>query len=603
MIKGRICLFASLAVAALCVAHARAGTDDATPVKKAKSVLLKIGGALGEDPTPQNPFGPGKRNFGDLIRLIRKIAADPAVTGVELKVDAPPDYARTLDLLRELKALKAAGKKISCYAETMGQSALMLTTVADLLALPPSGGMQLTGVSAEIMYMKDLLALLDVRVHVIHIGAYKSAYENYARSTMSDENRMVLNLLLEEYYSQLVDLIAQNRNIGHAQVEGLFDQLFVEPDDALRAGLIDLVAYEDQYEKHRAKLFGSEVEVDEKYGDKGREDLEEMFGNPLAMFSMLPKLLKPEKQKLPDEPRIAIVYATGPITSGKSATGFDGTVSSMGSDTLVKALKEVAEDDWVRAVILRINSPGGSALASDMIWRATQLVRERKPIIASMGNVAGSGGYWIAMGCNRIMAQPSTLTGSIGVVGMLPDVSQTLKRFGVNVELVGKGPRIEELALMKSGPSEFLSGRIRESMELVYGEFIRKVAEGRGMSPQIVETLARGRVWTGRQAVDLNLIDELGGIEDAIAMACELGGGLDQSKVRIAEYPQAPNFLEALEEQFGGMVSVRAQMKAALAEAGFGDLVLLLDHLAAQPAGLSGGDIVQAVLPFSMSVR
>ena len=581
-------------------AHA-SGKDDATPTPKHKVAVLKIGGSFGEDPAPANPLGPTRRNFRGKIELIRQIAADPEIAGVELKVTGMPDFARSLDLLHELRALKAAGKKITCYAETMSQTQLMFASISDLVALPPSGGLTLTGLMAEIMYYKDMLAHLDVKMDVIHIGAFKSAFENFAKNRMSDENRMVLNLLLDENYGQLIRTIADNRGMSEEQVEAMFEKMLVEPDDALAAGLIDAVAYEDQYEAHRERLIGGEVELVKKYGQKKSEDLEEMMSNPLAMFTMLPKLLKPAKKKLPNKPRIAIVYATGPIMSGKSQTGFDGTVASMGSETLVKALEEAAEDDWVKAVILRVNSPGGSALASDMIWRATQRVKAKKPIISSMGGVAASGGYWISMGCDRIMAQPSTLTGSIGVVGMLPDVSQALENIGINVEVVGKGPHVEAQALLKNGPTPVMKQKIKRSMEHVYDEFIRKVSEGRHMNAQIVESLARGRVWTGRQAADLNLVDQLGGLDDAIGLACELAG-LDPADTPVAEFPEAPDFFTALEEALEGMVSVRAQMRGMLAEAGFGDLVMLLDHLQARRA-VFDREMIQAVMPFAVTVR
>jgi protease-4 len=288
--------------------------------------------------------------------------------------------------------------------------------------------------------------------------------------------------------------------------------------------------------------------------------------------------------------------------SGKSKAGFDGTVSQMGSETIVKALEQALEDDWVKAVILRVNSPGGSALASDMIWRATQRVKAKKPIIASMGYVAGSGGYWISMGCDRIIAQPCTITGSIGVVSMLPNVSETLKNLGINVQVVSKGPHGAENAILANGPTPALKNMIREYMLDVYDEFIRKVSEGRRMNPEVLETLARGRVWTGRQALDLNLVDELGGLEDSIVSACELGGGLDPKTVLVAEYPRAPNFFDQLEEAFEGLATIEGQLKSAFTRLGYGDLVTLAEA-ALQNGRHVNGDTVMAVMPFLLTVR
>lgn len=579
-----------------------AGSKEA-PAKKVKVALLKIGGSFAEDPKPSNPFGPTQRNFRAELARIRAMAADPALAGVELKVVSLPDFARTLDLMRELRGLKTAGKKISAYFESLDQRALMVGSIADVLAVPPSGQVVLEGIAGEVMYYKDMLDLIDVRAEVIHIGEFKTAYENFAKDRMSDANRTVISLFMDEFYQQMLNTIAENRGVSRATVDGGYEKLFLEAKEAKDVGLISHVAYRDGYEALREDLFGGEIDLDDSYGEMSKEELEKMLENPLAMFSMLPKLLNPPKQKLPAAPRIAIVYASGPIASGKSQAGFDGTVSQMGSDTIVKALNQAADDDWVKAVVLRVNSPGGSALASDMIWRATQRVREKKPIISSMGGVAASGGYWISMGCDRIIAQPSTLTGSIGVVGMLPDVSRTVRKIGINVEVIGKGPHVEDLSLMRNGPSEFLKTKIRESMESVYGEFIRKVSDGRHMNPGIVDSLARGRVWTGRQAEELNLVDQLGGLEDAIALACELGGGLDPATVTVAEYPAAPSLMDTIEQAMEGMVTVDGRVKSMLVDAGYGDIVQLVEVLVAGLERPFGPDRIQAVLPFGFRVR
>ncbi len=598
--------FASFVLAVVVVptsmaAPSDAPTDEVVVTKAAKIVDIKITGA-NEDPIPENPLGPTVRNFRANLLRLRQIAADEDVAGVRLKLSGSPDFARTIDLVDELRRLKAAGKKVVCYTESLDQRSLVFASLADLLAMPPSGMVALEGMTIEAMYLKDLFAMLDIRFEVIHIGNFKTAYEDMARDTMSDEQRKVLGILLDEFYAQIQTTIAENRGIERSKVEAAYDKLLFDPEDAKQFGLIDAVAYEDAFEERVEEMFGGKVEFDEKYGDRSVEDIEKMLESPFAMFSLLPKLLNPPKPKLKDEPRIAIVYASGPIMSGKSQRGLDGSVSSMGSETIVEALEEALEDDWVRAVILRVNSPGGSALASDMIWRATQRVKAKKPIIASMGGVAGSGGYWISMGCDRIIAQPSTITGSIGVVGMLPDVSQALKRFGVNVQVVSKGPHGEDLAILQKGPTPFLKETIRQSMLDVYDEFITKVSTGRRMNPQVLETLARGRVWTGRQAVDLNLVDEIGGLERSIEVACELGGGLDPKTVTIAELPTPPTFMEALEDAFGDMITVEGQVKRIATELGYGDLVQIAESLL-EKRGSVGAHNIQAVMPFQLLFR
>jgi protease IV len=502
-----------------------------------KVVALDLKGSFAEDPTPDNPFGNQKLNFRGMLATLRAIAKDPEVVGVKLEVTDVPDFARSLDLLTELRAIEAAGKKVVAYSEDLTQRSLMFASLADELWLPPSGQITLEGLVAEVMYLKNLLAMLDVEMKVVHIGEYKTAYEDLARESMSPQQREVVEHLLDENWNQMLDTIAANRGIGRAAVESAFEKIYVNANDAKTLGLVSSVGYADQFDARCRELFG-DAETVENYGQKNsKEELEKMMASPFAIFSMLPKLLDPPKKTLKAEPRIAIVYATGAIMSGESTIGFDGTVATMGSDTIVEALEEALKDDWVKAVVLRVNSPGGSALASDMIWRATQRVKEKKPIIASMGGVAGSGGYWISMGCDRIVAQPSTITGSIGVVGMLPDVSKALKRIGVTVDVVGRGPHVENLALMRNGPTPAFEARVRETMEQVYREFIAKVAAGRGLPARNVEALAKGRVWTGREALANGLVDQLGSLEDSIALACELAGKLDPNATAVVEFP------------------------------------------------------------------
>ena len=331
------------------------------------------------------------------------------------------------------------------------------------------------------------------------------------------------------------------RAIGHVE---MFRHVLVKPEQAQAAGLIDAVAYEDEFEQQVKEQMSQDIDWVSDYGNEEAKKLEEMMQSPMAVFALFQQMLGGQKKELPKGPKIAIVYATGPINSGKSTQGFSG--QTMGSETIVAALDEARKNEDVKAVILRVNSPGGSALASDMIWRAIERVKEKKPVIASMGDVAASGGYWISMGCNRIIAQPSTITGSIGVVSAVPDVTAVLDKVGVNIEVVGAGPRVEEMSIL-SGVSPFLKDMITNSMLDVYDDFLVKVAAGRGLSKAQVQQFAQGRVWTGRQARELGLVDALGGLDDAITVACYLGGQLNPASTPIVELPEPPDFLSQLE--------------------------------------------------------
>jgi protease-4 len=575
--------------------------DETVASKDLKVVQVTIKDVF-EDVQADSPFGPQTRNLRERLVQLRELAADTSVAGVRLKVDGSPDHARALDLLEELRALKGSGKKIACYSETLSQDSLVFASLADHLVVPPSGLISLEGYTLELMYLKDLLAKLEIQAHVLHVGDFKTAFEELARDSMSAEQRKTIEDLLDEFFKQTVSTIAANRGVPEDKVLAAFDKVLLTPAEALEIGLIDAVAYEDEFDTQCETLFGGKLELDKEWGKAKSEDLEEMLESPFAMFKMLPMLLNPPGEKLPDGPRIAVVYATGAIASGKSQRGFDGSVTGMGSETIVEALDKALEDDWVRAVVFRVNSPGGSALASDMIWRATQRVKEKKPIIASMGGVAGSGGYWISMGCNEIMAQPSTITGSIGVVSMLPDLSRTMKnKLGINVEVVARGPHAAEMAMLRDGPSPFVKQLVTTMMEQVYREFLHKVAEGRHSNPELIDQVARGRVWTGRQAKEINLVDELGGLEDAIARACELAN-VERDAVHIVEYPKAPNFFEQLEEAFNDMAVARSPMCALLQQLGYAEAASVVDMLTSDTRPIHA-DRVQALMPFFMTVR
>jgi protease IV len=602
-------------------------TEHEHEAKGPRLVELVINANTAEDPSPENPLGPSRRNFRSKLLLLRKIASDPDVAGVRLVLKGNPGYAHAIDLQDELRKLKAAGKKVVCYAEVLSQGDLMFASAADVLVVPPSGMIVLEGLQAELFYLKDLLDKIDVKFEVLHVGNYKTAFEDLSRNAMSPEQREVIGLLLDEFYNQLLDTIAANRKVERSVVEAAFQEVLVMPEDAAKSGLISAVAFEDEFDAKVEALLGAKPQLVENYGDKSAEDMEKMLGNPFAAFALLPKLLNPPKQEAPDEPYVAIVYATGAINSGKSTAGWDGTVSSMGSETIVEALEKTLEDDHCKAVVFRVNSPGGSALASDMIWRAIERVKEKKKVVASMGSVAGSGGYWISMGCDAIVAQPSTITGSMGVVSMLPNFSQALKDLGINVEVVARGPHGDQMSLLKHGPTQVLRDTINKMMNDVYADFIDKASTGRRMDKVKLETLARGRVWTGRQAEELGLVDQLGGLQDAINLACVMAGNLNATTTPIMEYPQAPSFMEAMEEAFGGMAQLGTAPGGALGTGlglasgsalSRGELATVATWLASQPAFAPflslvakqladtdplSADRVQCVMPFAISVR
>jgi protease IV len=592
--------FLGLGLVALVAATPLAArAEDAQAAKKARIVQLKIE-AIPEDPLPANPLGPSPRNFRTSLGMLRQIAADPNVAGVELKMKESVDFAHAAELLGELRKVKSAGKKIVCYEQALDQRELIFASLADALVVPPSGQVALQGLTAEVMYLKDLLDKIDARFEVLHVGNYKTAYEEMSRDTMSAEQRETISHILQEFYDEMLDSIAANRGIARSVVEAQFEKVSLTPEEAKSAGLISQVGYEDQYKQAVKDLVGGEYEIVKDYGQEDKEDLEKMLGNPFAAMSMLPKLLNPPKPEPPSEPCIAVVYASGQIMSGKSKRGFQGDVSTMGDETIVKALDAVRDLDQVKAVVFRVNSPGGSAIASDMIWRAVQRCREKKPVVASMGYVAGSGGYWISMGCDKIVAQPSTITGSIGVVSAIPDLSKTLKKIGVNVQVVGKGPHAEEMSIMSNGPSPFLKKTITESMERIYQQFVAKASAGRKLDPAKLEPNARGRVWTGREALGIGLVDKLGGLDDAIAVAAELGKV--GAKAPVVEYPQAPSLVDQIKEMVEDLTLTDVALSRLALELPEGVGAAIADALATTKQGFEQ-DRIQCLLPFRVTIR
>ncbi|MSR45712.1 MAG: signal peptide peptidase SppA [Planctomycetes bacterium] len=577
------------------------GVDGGTPAQApaVKLVTVDLAAFGDEDPVPNGLFADGGRNFLAELDRLREIGRDPDVGAIRLEPGHSLDSARAQDVVRELKGIRDAGKKIVCFAETLDRGSLWFASLADLLMVPPSGEIELSAPSIEVLYMKDLLARVGVAYDVLHVGEFKTAYEDMARSTMSEPQRVELTALLKEQYESAVEAIARHREVAPSQVEQGFEQVLIAPTQALALGLIDAVGYEDEFDAKVEALIGAKPEMVAEYGDSAADELKKKFDNPLALFSLLTEALEPQEEALSDEPRIAIVYATGAIMSGKSSLGFGG--QTMGADTIVAALDAARDDVQVKAVVLRINSPGGSALASDLIWRAVQRCRGAKPVIASMGGVAASGGYWIAMGCDRILAQPGTITGSIGVVAAVPNLSAVFDKIGVKVEVVGYGPHAEEMSVMRDGLSPLLRGKLETSMQELYAEFVAKAAAGRKLDAAKLESHARGRVWTGKAAKEIGLIDGFGGLREAITYACFLAK-LDPTTTPIRELPKAPDFIEQLSEQFEQFASVRAPLTKLAEELGAGSVVEALAPFLDAHDGTSRARML-AILPYAWRMR
>jgi len=529
-----------------------------------EEVKVRLEGS--EDPFPAMPFGKPRLNYRAFLDYLHEVAADPKIDAVYLKLESyGVGWARLLETREALKGLRKAGKKVFVFKEELTTPDLVLASVADRISVPESGIVVLPGVAIEDMYMKELFKKLHLSFDVIHIGEYKSAGESFVRDSMSDELKETLNPLLDEIYGSMVKAIAEGRGLSEEAVKAAVDEGILSASRAKALGLIDRVEYEDQFKEGIKAQFPDKTLMKAK--DRlEKKDLELNANNPFAVFSVIATLFaKPQE---PSGPKVAVIYCTGAIVSGKSQYDWSGNIAAMGSETIVKAIDDARKNADVKAIVLRINSPGGSALASDMIWRAVERAKAEKPVIASMGDVAASGGYYIACNSNTILAEPQTITGSIGVVGMVANADAFWPWVGINPQRLMRGKRAEALLTTK-GLDEDGKEMIRALMTGIYDQFVEKVAAGRGKARADIEPVARGRVWTGRDALAKGLVDRLGGFEDALALACEKGGlsGKEGEAYHVVEYPKRKGPLEFLEEMFeGGETGATTGLMATLAQ-------------------------------------
>lgn len=519
----------------------------------ARVATIQVSLSSAEDPFAPNPFGADQRNFLAFLGMLKEVAADKEIDGVLLELKSMPvGYARIVEVRDALMQLRHAGKKVFIYKEGYDARDLILAGAADRVSMPETGSVMLPGLAIEMMYMKGLLDKLHIKFDVIHIGDFKTAGESMVKTEMSDAQRKSLAPILDEFYSTMVNSIAEARRLKPEQVKALIDQGIFFGAEAQKAGLVDRIEYRDQFiEGMKAAFPGKKLLKSSKYSAGSGSKLDP--NNPMAAMTVLMSAFmggKP-KSKRTAGPRIAIIYCTGAITSGKSQYDWSGSISSMGSDTIVKAIDKARKDEQVKAIVLRVNSPGGSALASDMIWRAVARAKEKKPVIASMGDVAASGGYYISMNADAIFAEPQTITGSIGVVGMIPNMDEFWPWVGINMQRLSRGKRAAAFLTSKSLGADD-KAVIRNSMQSLYGDFVGKVAAGRGRTSEEIHKIAQGRVWTGRDALKNGLVDRLGGLRDAIAFAKDKAGIAKDQKVQVLEMPRRGGPFEALEKMFSG---------------------------------------------------
>ena len=461
-----------------------------------------------------------------LTESLRKAKVDSRVTGVIIRpAGTAALWAKVQEVRDAIADFRTSGKPIVAYLEQGGEQEFYLASACDKVFLMPTASLDLTGIATYELFLRGTLDKIGAYPDALHVGEFKTASNIYTEKTYTPSHREMAESLNRDLYDQLVAGLAEARHKSEEEIRALIDHGPFLPEDAVRAGLIDDVAYED--------------ELDDK--------VQLATGTAKFLRHADYRSVPATSLGLNTGPRIAVLYAVGVISTGESS---DDGAQVLGSDTVVEQLRTIRADDSIRAVVLRVDSPGGSAIASDVIWREVMLTRAVKPVIASMSDVAASGGYYIAMPAHQIVAEPATLTGSIGVVMVKFVIDGTLEKIGMNMEKVSDGRYADMYSPIRPfSPEE--RQKVEEQMQATYEAFVEKAAAGRQTTPERIDTIAQGRVWTGKQAKALGLVDELGGLGRALELAKARAQIEAGSEVELVIYPQRRSFYELVQAPFG----------------------------------------------------
>jgi len=552
------------------------------PIQSNSVMVIDLDGMLDER-SVDNPFaefmGSGNESLGlnDLLTSIKSAKENDDIKGIFIKVGSfSGGTPATLQELRDaLVDFKKSKKFIASYGDNYGQGAYYLCSVADSLLINPEGMVELAGMSLSTMYYKNLMAKVGVKAQVFKVGTYKSAVEPYLLDDMSEPNREQLTVLTDEIWDEMLEDISKSRKLSKENLDALVDSglVFKDAKYYVKNKIVDKLVFSDGVEAVVKNMMKNDKNKDGEY-------FETKFANVANSANNAPKSMSGDI--------VAVYYATGDIVQDESPTSFASDEQIVGSK-VVKDLNKLADDDDIKAVVLRVNSPGGSAYASEQIWHQVMNIKSKKPIVVSMGGYAASGGYYISCAADWIVAEPTTLTGSIGIFGMFPDASELMNdKLGLNVATV----KTNEFADIggyyrpfNEKESALLQGYINRGYEL----FTKRCADGRGLSQDSIKVIGEGRVWTGVHAKKLGLVDQLGSLEDAIAIA--------KKKAKIEEctvkdYPAQKSFIEQLMEDKAPENSIaETQLKQALGD--FYDIYR-------EAKTIQSKDRIQAALPYKL---
>ena len=550
------------------------------PIKEKSILRLDLSGTLAER-SESNPFAVlmGEENTAlsleDALLALDKAAKNENIIGVYLEggaMGANPGMAQ--ELHQALVEFKESGKWVVAYGDSYGKTAYYLSSVADSVLLNPEGNVDFGGMASQIMFYKDVMEKVGVKMQVFKVGTYKSAVEPFICTEMSPANREQVTSYLFSIWTNMLKDVAESRNMEMGKLNSLADSLTMisEASVALNGGLVDKLCYMDEVKAILREKSGLEDEDDD------------------LVFASVADVAKSETLDEKVDEQVAVYYAYGEIVQSQGTGLGMSQEHQIVGEKMIKDLQDLREDDDVKAVVIRVNSPGGSAFASEQIWREVCLLKEKKPVVVSMGGMAASGGYYISCAANRIFAEPTTLTGSIGIFGMIPDMSELMtEKIGLKFDVV-KTNEMSDIGTMARPFNEAESAQMQKMINRGYDLFTKRVADGRGMAQDSVKLIAEGRVWTGEQGLNIGLVDELGNLDDAVAHAAELA---KVEKFRAVPYPGADNpFDQLLNQTKGGYLD--SELRELLGE-GYAVYSLVRN--------VKDADRIQARMPFEMNIQ
>lgn len=504
-------------------------SESETQVRKNSVMMLDLNGTLTER-SQENPLDflmkEDYKTYGldDILSSIRKAKENEDIKGIYIQATSLGAGFASLEEIRDaLKDFKESGKFIVAYGDTYTQNLYYLSSVADKVLLNPQGMLEWRGLAATPMFFKDLLEKIGVEMQIFKVGTYKSAVEPFISTEMSPANREQVNVYLSSIWEQITSSVAESRNLSVEALNKEADRMlmFYPAEESVKNGLVDTLIYKNDVRDYLKNMVG--IDKDDNMPVLGIQD----------MINVKKNVPRDKSGNV-----IAVYYAYGEIDGGSSASTDEG----INSEKVIKDLRKLKDDENVKAVVLRVNSPGGSAYGSEQIWYAVNQLKKEKPVIVSMGDYAASGGYYIACNADTIVAEPTTLTGSIGIFGMMPNAKGLTEKLGVNFDVVKTNPYADFGNLtrpMNDGEKGLMQMYVNKGYEL----FLTRCSDGRGISMEELDKIAQGRVWTGSTAKELGLVDELGGLDKALEIAIAKAG---VDAYTVMNYPKKEGFLESL---------------------------------------------------------